>query len=268
MAVRSAEARPGGAGAAVPGASQVRWPRARLLVFAKAPVPGACKTRLIPALGEQGAAAFAERLLRDTLTRLSAARLAPLELRCAPDCTHPVFTALAARLPIRLAAQRGGDLGERMGDAVAETLGEAEMAVLLGTDCPRLDARYLARALAALSGQDAVLGPASDGGYVLLGLRRSSRCGPPERDALFRAMPWGSERVAARTRERLRLHGLRWAELPALTDIDRPEDLGAAGLSEVVARAARDAAADGAPCERGRPGDTAATGGETNGGAL
>jgi glycosyltransferase A (GT-A) superfamily protein (DUF2064 family) len=90
--------------------------------------------------------------------------------------------------------------------------------VLIGTDCPPLDGDYLARALAAMADRDAVLGPAEDGGYVLLGLWRAA----PE---LFADMPWGTDRVAALTRQRMAALGWRWAELPMLWDLDRPEDL-------------------------------------------
>jgi len=196
---------------------------ARILVFAKAPVPGSCKTRLIPALGASGAAKLAATLLQDTIERAAGAQLAPIELWCAPDATHPVFQALAARFDLRLASQRGVDLGERMQKAAASGLAQSERVLLIGTDCPGLDADYLQQALLALAEQPAVLGPADDGGYVLLGLRREAISALP---ALFATMAWGSDRVAAITRERLRAAGLSWTELSSLADIDRPEDLG------------------------------------------
>ncbi|WP_462322853.1 TIGR04282 family arsenosugar biosynthesis glycosyltransferase [Halochromatium sp.] len=197
-------------------------PYARILVFAKAPVPGACKTRLIPALGPEGAARLAEALLIDTLDRIATADLAQIELWCAPDISHPLFQALAERHGLSLQTQFGADLGERMLAATAAALASAEPVLLIGTDCPDLDADYLQQALAALARRPAVLGPANDGGYVLLGLRRSTA---PVLPALFAPMPWGSDQVAAMTRERMRAAGLEWTELPTLTDIDRPEDL-------------------------------------------
>ncbi|MBK5931394.1 TIGR04282 family arsenosugar biosynthesis glycosyltransferase [Halochromatium salexigens] len=195
---------------------------ARILVFAKAPVPGACKTRLIPALGAEGAARLAETLLRETLERVASARLAPIELWCAPDATHPVFSALAERVGLQLETQRGSDLGARMQTATAGALVTSERAVLIGTDCPALDADYLRQALSALNNQPAVLGPADDGGYVLLGLRRDAA---PALPALFASMPWGSDRIAAITRARMREAHVDWVELPSLADIDRPEDV-------------------------------------------
>lgn len=191
---------------------------ARILIFAKAPVPGQVKTRLIPSLGPAGAAALAERLLCATVARIATAGLAPVELWCAPDPGHPVFTALAARYDLTLHRQQGADLGQRLLAATAAALTRAEAAVLIGTDCPRLDAPYLGQVLAALAGQDAVLGPATDGGYVALALRQAA-------PALFSAMPWGSAEVAALTRARMAGLGWSWRELPALRDLDRAADL-------------------------------------------
>lgn len=190
--------------------------------MAKAPLPGACKTRLIPVLGPDGAASIAETLLCDTLERISDQGLAPVELWCAPDISHPAFQKLAERFELQLETQRGADLGERMHSAIAAALVHAEMAVLIGTDCPDLDAEYLRHAFAALIERPAALGPADDGGYVLLGLRREA---VPALPALFAPMAWGTDQVAAVTRARMHATGMQWAELPSLADIDRPEDL-------------------------------------------
>jgi hypothetical protein len=200
----------------------MRFPNARILIFAKAPRPGDCKTRLIPALGRNGAARVAERLLRATVERVAGARLAPAELWCAPDLAHPLFEELAARFDVRLEVQRGGDLGARMQHAARSALRRAECALLIGTDCPAVDATYLLQALHALSTHAAVIGPAEDGGYVLLGLSRAAADHLP---GLFDEMPWGTERIAKLTRQRLDASGLDWSELPILADIDRPEDL-------------------------------------------
>jgi uncharacterized protein len=196
----------------------MRFPDARILVMAKAPVPGQVKTRLISSLGPEGAAALHGRLLEDVVRRLTAARVAPLELWCAPDPAAEVFTRLAGLHGCSLHAQEGADLGERMCRAAAGGLDRARAVVLVGCDCPSLDGDYVAQALDALARHEAVLGPAEDGGYVLLGLRRAA----PE---LFTGLPWGTERVAEITRERMRGLGWRWSEQPVLWDLDRPEDL-------------------------------------------
>lgn len=196
----------------------MRQPEARILIFAKAPEPGRVKTRLIPALGPRGAADLHAGLLEETVARLAAARIAPIELWCAPHPQAEPFPRLAAKHDLACYRQQGADLGERMAQAAADGLGRGAPVVLVGTDCPLLDGEYLARALAAMADCDGVLGPAEDGGYVLLGLRRAAR-------ELFADMPWGTDRVAALTRERMGMLGWRWAELPALWDLDRPEDL-------------------------------------------
>jgi glycosyltransferase A (GT-A) superfamily protein (DUF2064 family) len=103
-------------------------------------------------------------------------------------------------------------------DAAVDALGRCSTAVLVGTDSPLLDAGYLEQALEALEARDAVLGPAEDGGYVLLGLRRAA----PE---LFTRIPWGTGQVAAITRERMVSLGWDWVELLELWDVDRPADL-------------------------------------------
>jgi len=196
----------------------VHYPDARILIFAKAPKPGRVKTRLIPALGPQGAAELHARLLEDSVSRLTALRLAPAELWCTPDSNQDPFPDLAHRYRLGLFRQRGADLGQRMHHAAADALLRGDKLVLVGTDCPPLDGSYVERALQALERNDAVLGPVQDGGYVLLGLKRVA-------GALFRDIPWGSDRVAEITRERMAALGWEWAELPLLWDVDRPEDL-------------------------------------------
>lgn len=196
----------------------MKFPSARILVFAKAPVPGEVKTRLIPPLTPLMAAELHGRLVKETAARLAGARLAPIELWCSPDTRHALFLELARTHGFSLHRQEGANLGERMDAAFTEALGRGGEAVLVGTDCPLLDGAYLRDALEALKGSDAVLGPAEDGGYVLLGLKRPA----PQ---LFSRMPWGTARVAALSRARLVSLGRRWGELPTLWDLDRPEDL-------------------------------------------
>jgi len=191
----------------------------RLLVFAKAPVPGQVKTRLIPALGAQGAAQLHRRLVGRTLEIAIEPGVGPVELCCGSEPDHPFFLECARRYPLLLAAQGDGDLGERMQRAFERALDACDWAILIGSDIPALDAEYLRRAAMHLrSGCAAVLGPAEDGGYVLIGLRRPL-------PGLFRGMRWGSATVLAETRSRLDRLGCRAAELQALWDLDRPEDL-------------------------------------------
>lgn len=191
----------------------------RILVFAKAPIPKAVKTRLMPILTPDQAAGLQRQLVTHTLTTVTSGELAPVELWCAPNLYHPFFQTIARHFKITLKSQAGTDLGVRMGDALRETLMTRRYAVLIGTDCPGYSQDYLYAAFKALQGgADAVLGPAEDGGYVLIGLSRYD----PE---LFQGVNWGSDTVLAETRERLKRCGFHWEELPPLWDVDRPNDL-------------------------------------------
>ena len=191
----------------------------RVIVFARAPEPGKVKTRLIPALSAAGAAELHRRLVGHSLGAATGARLGPVELWCAPDTSDPFFRECERRLGISLWAQGEGDLGARMQRAFESALVHAARAILIGSDIPALSAQYLRDAERALAGgDDVVIGPAEDGGYVLVGL---SRCDPE----LFRGIPWGGPRVLPETRRRIAALGWRLSELPALWDVDRPEDL-------------------------------------------
>jgi len=190
-----------------------------LIVFAKAPVPGLAKTRLIPALGADGAAQLAERLLAHTLAVAHSAGFDTIELCVTPDTAHPCFTRLANRHPgLVLSLQGEGDLGERMHRALVRRLASGAPVVLIGTDAPALDSEALRTAAAALQTHDAVFVPALDGGYALVGLSRPA-------PTLFHGMPWSTAEVMAQTRARAQQTGLCWAELPPVADIDVAEDL-------------------------------------------
>jgi rSAM/selenodomain-associated transferase 1 len=189
-----------------------------IIVFAKAPVAGRAKTRLIPALGAQGAAKIAERLMHATLAHAVNARLGPVELCVTPDRMHRAFGDAAANYGVMLTEQRNGDLGERMADAFERVLRRQPQALLIGTDAPGLDTAYLREAAHALHHADAVFGPAADGGYTLVGLKRPA----PE---LFLQMRWSHAEVMAHTRERITQADLRHVELPTLHDVDEPADL-------------------------------------------
>jgi len=195
------------------------YPESRLLIFAKAPIPGHSKTRLAGKLGARGAARLHARLTRQTVTTALRAQLAPLQLWCAPSSAHGFFAACRRDYPLTLHRQHGADLGRRMHHALTRALRGSGSAVLIGSDCPALTPAVLKNAFAALrDGADVVLVPALDGGYVLIGVRRSAA-------RLFQAVRWGSERVLAQTRRRMRQLNLKCVELPALADVDTPADL-------------------------------------------
>ncbi len=185
-----------------------------LIIFAKAPVPGQVKTRLIPALGPDGACELYERLLRHSLEQT---RDWPGErlLYCAPDTTHPVIQALALEHQLILRQQQGEDLGQRMANALAD---HSNGALLIGTDCPLLDYKHLHAADLALEQNDIVIIPSEDGGYVLIGERTPYT-------APFSNMTWSHAEVLRDTQTRIVQAGLSLWLGPVLWDLDEPEDL-------------------------------------------
>ena len=190
-----------------------------ILIFARAPEAGKTKTRLIPALGKQGAARLHAQLIRRTVEEAVAARTGRVELWCTPSKEHAFFFELERDYNVQCRLQQGADLGERMLRTFDSVLASTSAAVLVGSDSPDLGAADFKAAMAALSaGSDAVLGPAADGGYVLIGLRQPA-------PLLFRDMPWGTADVLNLTRERLGSLGWKWHELPLRHDLDRAEDL-------------------------------------------
>jgi rSAM/selenodomain-associated transferase 1 len=173
------------------------------------------KTRLVPLLGARGAADLHARLVERTLQTAVASGLARIDLYCAPGTGNPFFGRMKKRFGIRLRVQGRGDLGDRMYRALRRN----PRAILIGSDCPALrpaDLRAAARALHG--GADAVLSPAEDGGYALIGVRRASR-------ELFAGIEWGSARVLSQTRRRLRRLRWQWTELRTVWDVDRPGDV-------------------------------------------
>ena len=189
-----------------------------IAVFARAPVAGQTKTRLIPALGAEAAAGLQKAFILRTVQTAQAAGLGPVTLWCAPDCAHPVFQHCRADFGVALFTQCEGDLGERMADAFLRLCPQG-LVLLIGTDCPALTPAHLRAAARALrEGEEAVFLPSEDGGYVLAGMRQA-------RPALFNGMAWGGREVMAATRERLRQMGLSGREPALLWDVDEPADL-------------------------------------------
>lgn len=193
----------------------------RVLIFAKAPVPGRVKTRLAPALGEDGAAELARGFLLNTIKAAQTAGVGPVEVCADPAPGDPEWGDLLAS--VEASEQGGGDLGERLARAAERVLRAGEPVLLIGTDCPDLDAPRLRAAAAALEDRDAVIHPARDGGYVLLGLSRFDR-------GLFEGVAWSTDTVCGATVDRLR--ALEWSHLvgETLRDIDTPADLQAVRL--------------------------------------
>ena len=194
--------------------------RRRLILFTRYPLPGRAKTRLIPALGAEGAAALHRRLVLRTLrTAQKACRagLADLEVRFDGGTQQSMSHWLGDSA--RFLPQGAGNLGERMARAFEESFRCGSPAtVIIGSDCPGLTPDVITAAFARLTETPVVLGPAKDGGYYLIGLSR------PMPD-LFRGIPWGTDRVLADSLAVLQRRGCKPALLEPLQDIDRPEDL-------------------------------------------
>ena len=189
-------------------------------LFAKAPVAGAVKTRLQPALDAEGAAALYRRLVTQAATAVAGAcgaiGGAGGELWCSPDAANPFLRDLADKHALRLREQASADLGTRMQTALAAAM--PGRALLLGSDCPLLDAEMLVAATRALDRYECVLVPAEDGGYALIGCRDSV----PD---CFDGIAWSTGGVMIATRACLAARGTRWFELPPVWDVDTAAEL-------------------------------------------
>lgn len=188
------------------------WPSVD--VFAKAPVPGMVKTRLIPALGAEGAACLHAALVHHTLRTVREAGFNQITLWCAPDERHPFFAACEAAYGLRLASQSEGDLGARM----THVFHSHAPCLLMGSDCPSITTDHLHACATALASHDAVFLPAEDGGYGLVGLNQPA-------PSLFRDIAWSTPAVMAQTRERLGALRLTHAEPAMIWDVDEPADV-------------------------------------------
>ena len=190
----------------------------QVAVLAKAPIAGLAKSRLIPALGAQGAARLQRSFTRNAVGVAQAASLGTVTLWCAPNAQHRFFQALVRTAGVACLVQPNGDLGQRMHLAFQFHCEQGPL-LLTGTDCPPLRPVHLRQAARALlDGDDAVFYPAEDGGYVLVGLLKPQ-------PALFEDLPWSTSEVMAETRKRAKALGLRVREFEILWDVDTPSDL-------------------------------------------
>ncbi len=195
-------------------------PQERLIIFTRYPEPGKTKTRLIPALGAEKAAALQRQMTEYTLSQvreLQKERLITAEVRFAGGDRTLMVGWLGSDLIYK--PQGEGDLGTRMARSLSLACQDnVDSVVIIGTDCPGLNAQLMAKAFKQLHAQDLVLGPALDGGYYLLGLRYFI----PE---LFIGINWGTAEVLQQTVDIATQLNLSVAYLPQLADVDRPEDL-------------------------------------------
>ncbi len=195
-----------------------------LVIFAKAPIPGQVKTRLCPPLTSDEAATLHGSFVLDTLERTQTAVVKlklPIDryLACAPSATHVFFKIMEERQGVRLIDQVGDDLGGRMSQAFGALFARGyQQVVLIGTDVPTLPLDHVKQAIASLENHDLVLGPALDGGYYLIGLKRMA-------PKLFADIPWSTNQVLRLTQEKALTIGLKAFLIPPWRDVDTLADL-------------------------------------------
>lgn len=190
----------------------------RIIIFAKAPLSGFAKTRLIPALGAERAADLAKKMLLNTLHEATEAALGAVELCVTPAIHHPAWRDIQLPEAIEISDQGEGDLGARLALAAQRSLDHDEAVLLIGTDCMEITAPLLRLAANALDHKEAVIYPAADGGYALLGLARFN-------PLLFENIAWSTDSVAAETIDRIEKLGWSLEIGVSLHDIDEPCDL-------------------------------------------
>lgn len=192
----------------------------RLIIFSRYPEPGKTKTRMIPALGAQGAAELQRQMTEHTLAqakKLTKLLGVAIEVHFAGGNQQLITNWLGQDLVYQ--PQSSGDLGQRMTSAFTEAfMAKMESVVMIGIDCPDLNENLLSQAFESLNHHDLVLGPAQDGGYYLIGLGRNST-------ELLNNISWGTDQVLAQTVAKAKQLDFTIAYLDTLSDVDRPEDL-------------------------------------------
>ncbi len=196
------------------------YPDARLIVFAKAPVEGRVKTRLIPHIGAQTATELYCLMVERIVRVATESDICPVELWCSPNYSHEFFQSLKNRYSLTLHTQVGDNLGQKMFNAANWISKRPRKTVIVGCDCPQLSTQHLESAFQILSDNhfDAVVTPAHDGGYVMIGMKENHY-------SLFSGINWGTAEVLNQTRKALEQLGWRWRELPSLHDLDVMQDM-------------------------------------------
>lgn len=191
-----------------------------LIIFARYPEPGKVKTRLMPAVGAEGAARIYREMAEYTLAQArAAAQMKGVALQLWLTGGHRDALKPWLGQDISYHPQPEGELGDRLTFAFQSAFEAGyHAAIAIGTDCPSLDSYFLLQAFEALDNHDLVLGPATDGGYYLIGLQRPM----PE---LFQGIAWSTANVLRQTEAIADGLGLTRYHLPSLTDVDTPEDL-------------------------------------------
>lgn len=186
-----------------------------LLLFAKAPIAGKVKTRLMTNCSAEQAAEIAKRLMQASIQRACEFWPGDVYLSAWLDLDHTFFNDMLQRYPIKITQQCEGDLGEKMRHALS-TFGYP--AAVMGCDAPHVEGATLQLAYRLLQQGESVIGPSNDGGYYFLGLCQAA-------DSLFIHKPWGSEHVLEETLASAEGAGMELGQLPALNDVDEWQDL-------------------------------------------
>jgi len=194
------------------------YPELTLLVFSRPAIAGKCKTRLIPTLGKQGAADLQYNLLENIIMQLHSYKLCPFEIWQSEPSN--CFTHLKSKFEFSIKTQKGSHLGQRMANAIDETLKKTTYTILIGSDCAEFSQDYLNNAMQLLTTKTAevVIGPAIDGGYLLVGMSNFN-------SVIFQNIKWGSGDVLENTLANANNAGLNVSVLNPLNDIDNAQDL-------------------------------------------
>jgi len=189
----------------------------QLIVFAKSPLPGHCKTRLSPLLGDIKACEFYKSLLSGCFKTISALSNTDISIHIYPDTNNSFLSQLNKKYAYEFLPQRGDNLGERMFLAIRQSLNKYSKVVLIGSDCPAIDKNYIEAAFHRLKTHDIVFGPATDGGYVLIGANKLDK-------RIFSNIPWSTDQVLEQSLNQSTSAGYNAGLLQALRDIDTPDD--------------------------------------------
>ncbi|KGM06289.1 hypothetical protein LP43_2163 [Methylophaga thiooxydans] len=190
----------------------------RIVIMAKAPIPGLSKTRLIPDLGPEATAMLARRMFCHSIDTALKANLGTVECCVVPDHNDPIWTVFKEEYSVQWSSQVEGSLGKRMAHVAERVSKQAENIILMGIDCPMMNSMHLRLAAAQLEHSEASMIPVADGGYCLLALREFH-------PAIFHGVSWSTPTVAKQTRKNCLQLGWHLAELKALHDVDHREDL-------------------------------------------
>lgn len=190
----------------------------RVVIMAKAPIPGLSKTRLIAEIGPEAAALLARRMFLHSINTAIEANLGPVECCVVPDHDNPVWSLFKRDYSIEWSSQIEGDLGQRMGHAADRVIQRGEKIILIGTDCPMLTPNHLRCSAEWLNHGDVSMIPVADGGYCLLALKRYD-------PVIFDGVSWSTPTVAEKTRQNCSVLGWQLAELSTLHDVDLKDDL-------------------------------------------